>query len=114
MAHHYRLGSFFNQMAVHHAIGIVPRFRRQGIHRGHKMLIPLIHAIPGKMLDRSGHSLFLAALHIGGSHLHDHLGAASESPGIRDRIAEIIVNVDYGRKGVIGSNTAAFNGAYFA
>ena len=88
----------------------VPLLARQGIRRGHRVLVQIIHAITGEMLGAGGQPMLLHATRDRLREVSHASRIVAERAGISDRIIRIDVYVNHRRKGPMNSGVAPFAG----
>ena len=111
MTHHDSLCTVFDQRPIDLAVGFVPFLDGEVVDRRAKMLIALVSAVTGEMLDRAGDATLLARPKIFSGEGEHRLRVGAIGAGVGDWVAEIIVDVDHGRKGVVRAHGECLIGA---
>ena len=105
MPYHQRHGTALDQGFVHMAVVLPPLVGAQTVHRGRQVLIPLIHAVTGEVLDAVRHLCTgnLHAANVAVCHAQDGLCVAAIGADVGDGVAPIVVDVHDGGKGPIAA-----------
>ena len=104
MTCHHRLSALIDQILVNISIGFVPLLSIQGIDAGHNMLVTLVYAVAGKMLDGHGHMILFCAPQVGAGTAQHLLRIRAEGTNIGNGIVKIHIDVHDGRKTPVESH----------
>ena len=111
MAHHDGKGTGLDTGLIGFAVGLHPGVAVHIVDGGHQMLVALVLAVAGEVLDGSRKAQFLHLFHIGFAHVTDTLGVAAEGAGVGDGIAEVGIDINDRSESPIGSNRTGLFGA---
>ena len=108
VACHHRHGAGVDAGLVGCAVGGIPFFARQAVDAGHQVLVALIHAVAGEMLDRGRQAIFLHAF----DELHPHTAhtvrVRAKGADVGDGVAEVEIDIDDGSEGPVGAHRRPF------
>ena len=106
MGRHDRHDALSDGGAVKTAEACLPRVHRQGVDRGHKVLVAVVKAFAGPMLDGGGDACGLKFVNLGKGLLSDHLDIAAKTPCRDDGTAKRGIDVDDGSEGPVDADGA--------
>ena len=110
MAHHGGQGTGFNTSFVGCAIGVHPGIAIHAVDRSDQVLVALVLAVTGEVLDGSGKAHLLHFFHISTAHAAHPLRVAAKGTGVGDGVAVVRVNINNGSKSPVCANGAGFGG----
>ena len=96
---------------VDFAVTLIPGFIGERIDGNRKVLIALVNAVSGPMLQASGNAMFVHTAHVRTRHAQHAFRIRAEGSGVCDRVMEVQIQIDIGREGPVAANGAAFAAA---